>query len=194
MNKYYAGIGSRETPPEVVREMVMLAQALSATYVLRSGGADGADSAFEEGARLGQGAAEIYLPWRGFNGKNSDLAGVDRAALELAQTVHPAWERLSEGPRKLHARNCYQVLGRSLNIPVDFVVCWTADGCETEAQRRSTTGGTATAIVLAHRKGIPVFNLKNAQSKQRLQEMLRTRGVLVTLEPPKPTPGQQTLF
>lgn len=194
MLKYYAGVGSRETPEDVMQELVQLAQSLSTHYVLRSGGADGADSAFENGATLGDGLKEIYLPWRGFNGNTSQLYGVDKAALDMARTVHPAWDRLSEGPRKLHARNCYQVLGKSLSVAVDFVVCWTADGCESEAQRRSTTGGTATAIVLAHRKGIPVFNLKNLESRKRLRERLERENLVVNLTTTQEEPGQQSLF
>ena len=44
----YAGIGSRRTPPELLDEMEVLGRQLAiADYVLRSGGAKGADSAFE---------------------------------------------------------------------------------------------------------------------------------------------------
>jgi hypothetical protein len=50
-----------------------------------------------------------------------------------------------------------------------FVVCYTADGCESEATRNSDTGGTATAIVLADRAGAPVFNLAQADAEKRLR-------------------------
>jgi predicted Rossmann fold nucleotide-binding protein DprA/Smf involved in DNA uptake len=47
MGMIYAGIGSRETPKEVLKSMTNYAKELSATgWVLRSGGADGADTAF----------------------------------------------------------------------------------------------------------------------------------------------------
>jgi len=43
--------------------MTKIAQRMSEKgFVLRSGGAKGADEAFENGA----GEKEIYLPWRGF--------------------------------------------------------------------------------------------------------------------------------
>jgi hypothetical protein len=49
--KYYAGIGSRETPSDVCSQMTELAKQLDAeNWILRSGGAKGADSAFENGA------------------------------------------------------------------------------------------------------------------------------------------------
>lgn len=168
----YAGIGSRQTPTEVLNEMVKLASALAPTHTLRTGAADGADSAFEQGALAAGGSTEVFLPWAGFNGHPSKLSKVAPEALEMAKAIHPAWDRLSEAARKLHARNCNQVLGASLNEPVRMVICWTPDGCESKEQRRSTTGGTASAIVLAQAWGVPVFNLFNDASRDRLVDML----------------------
>ena len=46
----YSGIGSRETPDNVLVVMEKLGAAFAKKgFVLRSGGADGADSAFERG-------------------------------------------------------------------------------------------------------------------------------------------------
>lgn len=176
--RYYAGIGSRETPSHMLSLFESLASALGrAGYTLRSGGADGADTAFETGARAVQAARDIYLPWSGFNDNDSPLHGVTSAALDLAKTVHPRWDALGQGPRKLHARNCFQVLGRNLDTPSDFVVCWTPDGCETEAARTRQTGGTATGIILALRHGVPVFNLRNSSSARRLNEFLAAKAI-----------------
>lgn len=197
MLKPYTGIGSRQTPAHVQAVMSALAERLSATYVLRSGAADGADAAFETGAVKAAGDREIYLPWKGFNGHSSELYHVTPEASVIAQGVHPAWERLPPGPRKLHSRNVYQVLGYQLNAPSEFVVCWTPDGCESARTRKRTTGGTATAIVLAERNGVPVFNLENPKSCESLQAFLLDRGVSVpelsTLVPGK-VPEQSTLF
>ena len=171
----YTGIGSRETPQAVLEEMRDLAAALArAGYTLRSGGADGADAAFEQGARTVSGAPlEIYLPWQGFNGNPSPLNRVEQRALDVARRLHPAWDRLSPAARKLHGRNCYQVLGFSLEVLSQFVVCWTADGCESHRTRSVKTGGTGTAIVLAERHGVPVFNLSKAGRRAALLELLR---------------------
>lgn len=176
--KYYTGVGSRETPLSVQNDMVRLAAAMAAHYTLRSGGADGADTAFEAGARAVKGPADIFLPWRGFNKNNSSLYGVSDQALALAKAVHPAWERLSQGAQKLQARNMYQVLGLDLESPSDLLVCWTADGCETEAARTSRTGGTASAIVLALRNQVPVFNLANPAARERLAAYLMSADSL----------------
>jgi hypothetical protein len=195
MDMYYAGIGSRETPPEVQQEMEDLAAALAtAGFTLRSGGADGADSAFERGAQRVQGKMEIFLPWQGFNNNPSPLSGVSPEALALAQTVHPRWDMLGQGPRKMHGRNCYQVLGRTLDLPAAAVICWTPDGCETEAKRTRNTGGTATGIVLGLRRGIPVFNLQAPGARARLNKFLESHGVPFRLVEQDESPPQGALF
>lgn len=74
--KFYAGVGARKTPQYILAFMTTVAKALTERgWVLRSGGADGADSAFEEGALNAANSQhppelpdiEIYLPWPGFN-------------------------------------------------------------------------------------------------------------------------------
>lgn len=175
----YTGVGSRETPPWALALTRELALALaSAGWTLRSGGADGADSAFADGARMaGAPEPEIYLPWPGFNGQDSVYTSPSPAAMALAQQVHPAWDRLSGAARKLHARNCHQVLGWQLDAPSHFLVCWTADGCESAAERTMRTGGTATAIVLAERHAVPRYNLAREGSRRALREHLQSLGV-----------------
>lgn len=57
----YAGIGSRKTPKNVLDFMFEIGKELALLgYVLRSGGAEGADSAFEKGADSVKGMKEIY--------------------------------------------------------------------------------------------------------------------------------------
>lgn len=166
---YYAGIGSRETPETVLRVMYSTALALSNLgYTLRSGGAPGADTAFEMGAVR----KEIFIPWNGFNGRQSPpclcIKGIDlRNAMEMAAEFHPAWHRCSPAARKLHARNCFQVLGKDLSTPVDFVICWTKDG--------GPTGGTGQAIRIAMHHRIPVFNLFNPEDIKSLEKLIRDK-------------------
>lgn len=146
--KYYAGIGSRKTPDDILEMMTEIAEGLSRNYILRSGGADGADSAFEKGA----GDKKIsYIPWPGFNGSKEKCIAVSSDAMRMAGEFHPGWMYLSYGAKKLHARNCYQVLGDDLSTPVDFIICWTPGGEE--------VGGTAQAIRIAKANRIKIFNL-----------------------------------
>jgi len=151
---FYTGIGSRETPREVMITMYHFAIKLAEQgFRLRSGGADGANTAFECGAIKGLGAMEIYLPWVGFNGRSSQFTRPSDAAYDIASEIHPAWFKCSRGAKALHARNCHQILGMDLNSPSSFVVCWTPGG--------KLVGGTRTALVLASLNNIPVFNLFN---------------------------------
>ena len=113
MVEYYAGIGSRKTPYFILQQMKSLATYLEDSgYILRSGGADGADKAFESGVIKGN--KEIFYA--------RDVPS-DSPALELASKIHPAWDRCSPYVRKLMARNCWQVLGRDLKTPVRGVIC-----------------------------------------------------------------------
>lgn len=150
---HYTGVGSRETPPEILGQMYHFAKNMANHgQILRTGGANGADNAFDEGARsVNDALIEMYLPWQGFNHHFSEYYTVTEKAMDIAKDIHPAWHRLSAGARKLHARNVYQVLGYNLDTPSALLVCWTKNG--------ELIGGTRTAIVLAHMYNIPVFNL-----------------------------------
>lgn len=126
---FYAGIGSRETTSDILDVMVKIGRAMPPKkYILRSGGADGADAAFETGCDEVNGPKEIFLPWRGFNGNKSLLFECPDEAFIIAAKYHPAWDKLKDSVKRLMARNVLQVLGSDLKTPVDFVVCWTKDG------------------------------------------------------------------
>jgi len=148
----YTGIGSRETPAPICDTMERIGYSLgSRGILLRSGGAHGADLAFETGCDASEtGRKEIFVPWNGFNGIKL-LYPIPDEAFEMASKLHPAWHRLTLGARKMHARNCMQVLGPNLDTPTGAVICWTKDGKD--------VGGTRTAIVLARQYNIPVINL-----------------------------------
>lgn len=139
-------------------------------FLLRSGAADGADSAFEQGCMDAGGMSEIWLPWPGFNSHADTGLYPSDGHIEMAKKLHPAWERLTRGPRSLHARNVGQILGADLNSPVDFVIAWTPDGCESVKERTRDTGGTGTAIALADELGIPVFNFAKPDARERLNQ------------------------
>jgi hypothetical protein len=168
----YAGIGSRETPPDVLELMGALAYRLAEGWTLRTGAADGADSAFEEGhvAAAGVSGLEVYLPWPGFNG-HDDL-GVARfepqlQAFDIASSFHPAWDRCSRGAQALHARNVHQVLGRDVDLadPVKFVVCWTRGG--------AGGGGTGQALRIARHYHVPIYDLARSDHRTRVESFLQ---------------------
>jgi len=163
MSKFYAGIGSRQTPPEVLDLMARVAVKLEADgWTLRSGGAGGADKAFASKVS----DVQVFVPWHGFNGVMDGILGVDANTLRTAQDFHPAWDRCSQGARKLHARNVRQVYGVNPDGSDDsrFVMCWTPDAAR--------VGGTATAMRLAAAKDIPVYNLADAETRTRIEAYL----------------------
>lgn len=164
--KFYAGIGSRQTPSTVLMYMTRLAKRLAELgFVLRSGGAGGADTAFEAGA--GE-AKEIFLPWKGFNGNKSRLYSQSDEAYAMAARFHPNWNACTRGARAMHARNCHQVLGADLDDPVQFVLCWTPNG--------TGSGGTGQAIRIARHYEIPVFDLGNGKTAvTTLSEFLKEK-------------------
>ncbi len=169
----YAGIGARRTPADVLGVMEALAGRLArAGWTLRSGGADGADSAFELGAGLvDSDLIETYMADCGWSG-STDLTtgGPTREAYELAASVHPAWWRCSDRAKALHARNSHEILGADLDDPVSFVVCWTRDGSLDGASRDS--GGTGQALRVANLYSVTVFNLFRPDHRERIERYL----------------------
>ena len=169
----YAGVGSRDTPEDILKKMEELAENFARRgFLLRSGAAEGADSAFEGGCDLANGPKEIWLPWNGYEGRPRSKLLPTADMMKIAARIHPAWSNLSQGAQKLHARNVGQVLGANCDVPADFVVCWTKDGCEQVSPAYSKTGGTRTAIALANEYQVPVYNLRNELSLQRIYEHL----------------------
>jgi len=148
---YYAGIGSRKSPDTILMLMTRLAIALEKRgYILRSGGARGADTAFEAGVS-DKANKEVFRP-----------KDATSQAIKLASEVHPAWEHCNEYARKLHGRNSQIILGKTLDTPVEFVICWTPNGNE--------RGGTALGMRLAKKNGIPVYNLAVEEDRQYLMK------------------------
>lgn len=155
--KIYTGIGSRSTPENILGLIHQVSKKLDDMgFLLRSGGANGADSAFEEFSNN----KEIYLPWNGFNGRKHDgisyftytQCSGNLIAEETVTDFHPKPNALTNAGRKLMARNAMQILGRDCESPTDVVICWTNE-----------TGGTNQALRIAKSHNIPILNLKEKQ-------------------------------
>lgn len=198
----YAGVGSRETPPEVLATMEAVGQALAARgHKLLSGAAPGADAAFERGCDAACGAKEIFIPWKGFQGRQPDAStrvATDEEgsrAFEIAAGAHLAWQYLRRPVKLLMARNSHQVLGWSLDEPVDFVLAWTPDGAETLDETGRATGGTGQAIRLANLRGIPVINMGRTGWEERLGTIVGPETVRRAVAPlDEDAPGQRPLL
>jgi len=95
MEKIYGGIGSRKTPEDIMVVIKDLAKWLAEQgWTGRSGGAKGADTAFQHGSEAANGDFELYRP-----------KYATPEAIELASQFHPAWHNCNDYARKLHGRN-----------------------------------------------------------------------------------------
>lgn len=195
----FSGIGSRETPPDVCRDMAAIsAAACSRGFTLRSGGAGGADLACED--QVPEHRKEIFLPWKGFNGSSSRYypapvsdASIAAATARLAPSFDPSRILDFDGAKA----DPIDVAGRALLIARHFHPAW--DRCSQGAQKLHTrnvpqvlgqtlsspvkfvlcwtkdggaSGGTGQAIRIANALGIPVLNLQNRLVRQRVLSFL----------------------
>ncbi len=159
--KYYAGIGSRSTPKNILELITKIAQKLhDKDYVLRSGGADGADLAFEKGAGNKK---QIFLPWKGFNKSTSEHHKLNDELIDFSLGYHPHADSLSDAVKKLMARNAQQVLGPILIQPSKFVICWTPADKE---------GGTGHALRIARDHDISIYNLREEEVWERMERFV----------------------
>ena len=159
--KYYAGIGARKTPENILELMSEISFKLEKQgFILRSGGANGADEAFEKGI-LNSTNKEIFLPIKGWRKNTSPFYNVNKEAYEIAKNYHPFYWKLKPFAKKCMARNSYQILGIDLNTPVEFVICWTKEGMNSNSDPKMYDGGTSQALRIAIDKNIPIYNLKN---------------------------------
>lgn len=170
--KFYAGVGSRDTPPLILRLMSLVSSKLEEEgWILRSGGARGADSAFERGVRNKENM-QIFLPGSSFQGRvGNSRSYIDATALESYQAAlktvykfHPTPHKLTDFPRKLMARNAMQVLGPDLETPSSYVIAWTPSG--------EVCGGTGQALRMATSYGIPIINLGCEEGLQSAEHFL----------------------
>ena len=183
--RFYAGIGSRETPEDILALMYRLARVMgNEGWTLSTGGAKGADEAFFSGALASdQPKAEIYLPWKTFRPDHTDPScePVIDCVPEYVVSTHPSdkaialaklnwvsssdpessrrWDSMGDGFKALHGRNMEVILGSGLNAPVDLVICWTKNGMP--------MGGTATALSVAMDKEIEILNLRNQAARDQ---------------------------
>tara|TARA_S200002703_G_scaffold144338_1_gene137945 strand:+ start:510 stop:1034 length:525 start_codon:yes stop_codon:yes gene_type:complete len=169
------GVGSRQTPEHICQLFRELGvEAREREWWIRSGHAEGADYAFEEGAKD---HCIVYLPWDGFN-RDKPVLGIGRSQPlrdEVLKIVykHEAYAKgLSDGVKRIKSRNVYQVLGEDLKSPSDLVVCWTPYG--------EVEGGTGLAIKIAKAHNIPVINVGDEETEKNFDSILR--GIISNAE------------
>jgi len=152
----YAGIGSRETPKEVLDQMREVAMELSYKgYILNTGDAKGPDKAFSSVSPSNK--TNIFT--------TKDSTDTTRA---IAKEIHPNPSALSEYSLDLMARNTNQVFGENLDTPVDFVLYY----AKPSNNPIRPQGGTGQAVEMANRKGIPTINMMDPNWRSKLNVVL----------------------
>lgn len=169
----YAGIGSRTITKQETLDIYDIADFLRKRYVLYSGNADGADIAFQRGSC---GGCVLWLPWKNFNKDKYWEPALNRIAYqtdlakESVDKYHPAPYNLSDGARKMMARNYHQIMGlKNLYPVVSFVICC-ADYDENDVK-----GGTGQAVRIAKKREIPVYNLRELGKGKILEEVKKCK-------------------
>lgn len=170
----YAGIGSRDIKPdEVIRIRTIAKQMARRNFILYAGNADGADIAFQAGSNS---QCILMLPWKRFNHNNYSTEacieafdlGSSAAGLASIDQFHPNPSALSDGARRIMARNYHQVHGYNQWPIVSFVIC-----CSNEVNGK-VIGGTGQAVRIAQSLRIPIFNIRNAGWGDALGAFLKT--------------------
>lgn len=157
--KYYAGIGSRKTPENILKKIKQYSYILNKkNYKLRSGGAIGADKAFELGAGINK---EIFYA------KDAQKWAYEEAKRCLPRDVVPemfnGWKPYVQS---LLARNMMQVLGLDGNDPVEFVLCW----APSLNYMTREVGGTGYAMRCAMAHGIRFYNLFSEEQTKAFED------------------------
>jgi len=197
---YYTGIGSRETPQEIISVMEDAAFRLARVgLTLRSGKAGGADAAFQRGMQkyyetLDNGnqkeyrtrLAEIYIPWDGFSSDNEGLWDFWDYPLdyldhlipeqkskrdELVEEIHPNFEALKK------KRGAFALHSRNVHQVLGANVLEPRPSVfclyyAGEDKNGNPKGGTATAVNLAKKYGVRTLNLNTPERLATLEQFL----------------------
>ncbi len=166
---YIACIGSRETPPDVLKWMERTGAAIvKAGYHIVSGNAVGADQAWVRGANsVDPSMVRLCLPWLTYEAaaihpQNAvtildEDAPRSRRYFDRAEAVHDAWHHMTPGGQRCHARNAMIV-----------------EGALTVFGFMSGTGGTTSAFKIAELLGITTYNVRNPSVRLGVMEIIES--------------------
>ncbi len=173
--KKVACVGPRKgVPGDIVRLMEDIGYYLVRKgYCVASGNAELSDQAYARGAnRYSPSRVVLYLPWKNYNasaiheGNKLIIHTLDTTGgqwMHTARKIHPAYDRLSPGVKKLIDRNV-GILDEAKQM-----IYWRD---ETGPER----GGTYFDTLVAGRANIRMINLWRSKDLARVQEKLADSG------------------
>lgn len=173
-NKFYSGVGSRETPNEICAIMKQIGKKLDERgWILRSGGAKpkrksnsthSADLAFEALVKN----KYIYTV-NNFDFSEPNYSFCRNEVLSILDK-HLNLDDYSRYCQILLLRDINQVLGsvKTCPVPSKFLICWT----KSEDYSRSDIGGTRIAVRCALKNNIKVYNLVNKETVKLIKSKL----------------------
>jgi len=163
MKQRIACIGSRSITQDQQQLFNLIGQYLaSEDYYLSSGNADGADCEFAAGASMiNPSCVLLYLPWSSYNKEyivpgNKVLSNPKDEWFNIVAPFHPAWANLTQGARRLHARN-YGIVYKA-----DKVIALLN-------HNKPSGGGTGMGWKLAEYLKIPRLDLNEKSYKQVIE-------------------------
>lgn len=150
--RVYTGICNQRPPSSACQLLDRVAAFLAREkFTLRSGASGKGELVLEKAAVFAGGKTEIYLPWPGYNHHASRLFKIPREAFGVAASFEPRWMYFGKPARRVAARGCVQLLGKELDRPSRFLICWTEYG--------SGSGNCELALRIASANDIPALDL-----------------------------------
>lgn len=169
MVRYYTSTCSSKTPSEAQRLFKELSAKLSSLeYVCRTGDALGCDTVDSKDYEIYRADKSIKSTTL-LNTKVPDY--IWRDARDLAIQLHPGFTKLSDDNQTSYIQNLLQVTGIKKKLS-SFVICWTEDGAQDSLSVSKKTGRVGWVIKVAEVYNIPVYNLRNQETLDRLTKWL----------------------
>jgi hypothetical protein len=157
----YAGVGARNTPENVLQEMTKIAEILANDkWLLRSGGAVGADTAFFNGCNKVKGNMEIFYP-------NVDIINEPKfeEAKAIAKSYHGNWKATTSYAKRCLTRNVYILLGPELDTPADVCIYW--------RNPNTKYGGTLHTITMAKDNNIFLLDMNIHDTPDKIHKIIK---------------------
>lgn len=171
-------IGSRKAPSDILVMASTLGRVLSENRVIaHSGGAYGMDNAFMK--YYDPDYRKIFIPnWKFYDHHHNGHDVIAWQTLDQKNLAMDELEHVYNDPRSiplymqnLFSRNVAQVLGETLDHPVDCVIFWAQE------VNGIVSGGTRIAVYVARRHGIPCFNLYHQENRSAVEKILGGSGL-----------------